>query len=112
VNVAPPAPVAVTPPPPSSGIVLRAKVGQYVKVQDPHGSVLLDHPLKTGESWPVPLKAGLTLTTPNAGGLEVLVNGIAIPPFGPVGALRQDVPLDPVFARAAKANSTGGHAAR
>jgi hypothetical protein len=40
------------------------------------------------------------------------VNGIAIPPFGPVGTLRQDIPLDPVFARAAKANSTGGRPAR
>ncbi len=112
VNVAPPAPVPAAPPPPSSGVVLRAKVGQFVKVQDPRGSVLLDHPLKTGETWAVPLKAGLTLTTPNAGGLEVLVNGIAIPAFGPVGALRQDVPLDPVMARAAKANSTGGRPAR
>ena len=112
VNVAPPAPAPVTPPPASSGVVLRAKLGQFVKVQDPNGSVLLDHPLKTGETWPVPLKPGLILTTPNAGGLEVLVNGTPIPALGPVGALRQDVPLDPVLARAAKANSTGNRAAR
>ena len=112
VNVAPPAPVPVVPPPASSGVVLRAKAGQFVKVQDPNGSVLLDHPLKTGETWAVPLKPGLTLTTPNAGGLEVLVNGTPIPAFGPVGTLRQGVPLDPVLARAAKANSTGSRAAR
>ncbi len=112
VNVAPPAPAPVVPPPVSSGVVLRAKIGQFVKVQDPRGTVLLDHPLKTGESWPVPAQPGLTLTTTNAGGLEVLVNGAAMPSFGPVGALRQDVPLDPMMARAAKANSTGNHAAR
>ncbi len=112
VNVAPPAPAPDVPPPPSSGVVLRAKIGQFVKVQDPQGTVLLDHPLKTGESWPVPLQAGLTLTTTNAGGLEVLVNGTAIPAFGPVGTLRRDVPLDPVLARAAKPNSTGKRPAR
>ncbi len=112
VNVAPPAPVPAVPPPPSSGVVLRAKVGQFVKVQDPRGTVLLDHPLKTGETWPVPLQPGLTLTTTNAGGLEVLVNGTAIPPLGPVGALRHDVSLDPAMARAAKANSTGNRPAR
>ena len=112
VNIAPPAPVAVAPPPPSSGVVLRAKVGQFVKVQDPRGTVLLDHPLKTGESWPVPLQPGLMLTTTNAGGLEVLVNGSALPPLGPVGVLKQDVALDPMLARAAKANSTGARRAR
>ena len=112
VNVARPAPAPVVPPPVSSGVVLRAKIGEFVKVQDPHGSVLLDHPLKTGESWPVPQQQGLMLTTTNAGGLEVLVNGTAIPSFGPVGTLRQDIPLDPVLARAAKANSTGGRPAR
>ncbi|WP_158742554.1 helix-turn-helix domain-containing protein [Acidisphaera sp. L21] len=112
VNVAPPAPAPVAAPLPSSGVVLRAKIGQYVKVQDPMGTVLLDHPLKTGESWPVPLTKGLRVTTPNAGGLEVLVNGTPIPPFGPVGSMRQSVPLDPVLARAAKANSTGTRPAR
>lgn len=112
VNVAPPAPAPVAPPPPSSGVVLRAKIGQFVKVQDPRGTVLLDHPLKGGETWAVPLQPGLTLTTTNAGGLEVLVNGIAIPPLGSVGTLRQDVSLDPMMARAAKANSTAVHPAR
>lgn len=112
VNVAPPAPAPVVPPAASSGVVLRARIGQFVKVQDPRGTVLLDHPLKTGESWPVPLQPGLTLTTTNAGGLEVLVNGAAMPPFGPVGTLRQDVPLDPIVARAAKPNSTGNRPAR
>lgn len=111
VNIAPPAPAPVAPPSVSSGVVLRAKVGQFVKVQDPRGTVLLDHPLKTGEVWPVPLRSGLTLTTTNAGNLEVLVNGVAIPSFGPVGVLRQDVPLDPVLARA-KSTSTGTRPAR
>ena len=112
VNVAPPAPSPSVTPPVSSGVVLRAKSGQFVKVQDPRGTVLLDHPLKTGESWPVPLQPGLTLTTTNAGGLDVLVNGTVIPPLGPVGTLRQDVPLDPILARAAKPNSTGARPAR
>lgn len=112
VNVAPPAPAPVVPPPPSSGVVLHAKVGQFVKVQDPRGVVLLDHPLKTGENWPVPLRPGLTLTTTNAGSLEVLVNGIPMAPLGGVGTLKQDIPLDPMLARAAKANSTGTRPAR
>ena len=38
---------------------------------------------------------GLTLLAGNAGGLEVFVDGVAIPRLGPVGAVRRDVPLEP-----------------
>ena len=34
------------------------------------------------------------LTTGNAGGIELLVDGVAVPPLGGAGAVRRDVPLD------------------
>ena len=50
--------------------------------------------LRRGESYDVPARPGLTLLTGNAGGLEITVDGKAIPALGPVGAVRRHVALD------------------
>jgi cytoskeleton protein RodZ len=43
---------------------------------------------------PVPDQPGLTLFTGNAGGVEILLDGRALPALGPVGAVRRNIPLD------------------
>jgi cytoskeleton protein RodZ len=43
----------------------------------------------------VPDRPGLTLLTGNAGALEVLVDGEAVPAIGPKGQVRRDIALDP-----------------
>ena len=103
VHVAPPpAPVAIAPPAPvpatpaiSTRLVLRAKSGGWVQVRERQGQVLLNRVLRTGETWPVPMKPQLLLTTSNAGAMELLVDGVAAPSLGAVGVMRRDVPLDP-----------------
>jgi cytoskeleton protein RodZ len=50
--------------------------------------------LGQGSSYVVPPQKGLRLTTGNAGGLEILVDGVSVPPLGPFGAVRRDVALD------------------
>ena len=50
--------------------------------------------MRSGESWPAPRGAKLLLTTGNAGGTEVVVDGVPGPALGASGALRRDVPLD------------------
>lgn len=98
-------------------IVLRAKSDAWVQVRDKTGQVLLSRVLRAGESWPVPPKPTLLLTTGNAGGTELVVDGVVARPIGTPGAVRRDVPLDPDLIKEGKlpaqaASATPGSASR
>ena len=77
-----------------SRIVLRAKSDSWIQVRDRSGQVLLNRVLRNGETWPVPAKPSLLLTTGNAGGTELLVDGTPSASLGGDGAVRRDLPLD------------------
>ena len=66
-----------------------------MQVRDRQGNLLLTRVLRVGDSYMVPNQADLTLLTGNAGGLEISVDGSALPALGPVGAVRRNIPLDP-----------------
>jgi cytoskeleton protein RodZ len=87
---APAAPAAVD----ASRIILRAKADAWMQVRDKAGQVILNRVLRAGETWPVPAKGGLLLTTGNAGGTEVLLDGTQTIGLGGEGAVRRDLPLD------------------
>lgn len=78
-----------------SRVMLRARLESWVQVTDADGSPLLTRILQAGDRYLVPNRPGLTLTTGNAGGLEILVDGRPMPPLGPVGVVRRGVTLDP-----------------
>ncbi len=78
-----------------SRILLRATADAWVQVRDRAGPVLLNRTLHPGETWEVPAKPNLLLTTGNAGGTDLVVDGVTIPSLGGSGAVRRDVPLDP-----------------
>jgi cytoskeleton protein RodZ len=101
---APPAPApsigsaqAATLPPGAndSRIVLHATADAWLLLKDRSGSVLLNRVLKAGESWSVPPRSDLLLTTGNAGGTQILVDGVPTPSIGGSGVVRRDMPLDP-----------------
>jgi Flp pilus assembly protein TadD len=102
-------PVAKPPVPPSAGgtpvegsIVLRATADFWVRVSERHGRALLNRLMHAGDSWSVPPDAQptqLLLTTGNAGGIDIMVDGQPVPSLGRNGAVRHEVPLDPVFFR-------------
>jgi len=93
--LAPPLPAAADPAKSdASRIVLRAKSDAWIQVRDRSGQILLNRVLRNGETWPVPAKPSLLLTTGNAGGTEVLVDGTATASLGGDGAVRRDLPLD------------------
>jgi cytoskeleton protein RodZ len=91
----PPSPLpSADPPVAAAGTVLRATADAWIQVRDGSGHVLLNRVLRAGETWPVPAgHGGLLLTTGNAGGTELVVDGVASAPLGGDGAVRRDLPL-------------------
>jgi len=89
-----PAPVAA-PAADASRIVLRATADAWLLVKERGGAVLLNRVLKPGETWAVPRQDNLLLTMGNAGGTDILVDGVLAPALGASGAVRRDLPLDP-----------------
>lgn len=98
---APPAPLALpavaAPPanPDDPRIVIRAKGDAWIQVRDKAGPIVLNRTMHAGDTWPVPNKANLVLTTGNAGGTELLVDGTLALPIGAAGSVKRDIPLDP-----------------
>ncbi len=80
--------------PEGTRIVLRARAESWIQVRDRQGQVLLNRVLRAGEVWPVPPRLALLMTTGNAGGTEILVDGAATPTLGADGAVRRDLALD------------------
>jgi cytoskeleton protein RodZ len=76
-------------------IVLQATADAWLQVRERNGGVLLNKVLHNGETWPVPMRPNLVLTTGNAGGTELVVDGVATQVLGGSGAVRRDLPLDP-----------------
>jgi cytoskeleton protein RodZ len=92
---------AVEPPPAANEpsdqprIVLRVSADAWVQVRDRAGPVLLTRIMHPGETWDVPPKPNLLLTTGNAGGTDLVVDGQTSPSLGGSGVVRRDLPLDP-----------------
>lgn len=87
----------------SARIILRAQENTWVQVRDADESVVITQMLESGDRYMVPNRDGLRLMTGNAGGLEILVDGEAVPAIGIRGESRRDVRLDPGRLRAGSA---------
>ncbi len=93
----PPAPSPPAPSPPTADaprVLIRLTSDAWVQVRERQGQVLLSRVMRGGETWPVPRGAKLLMTTGNAGGTELVMDGVAGPSLGPAGAVRRDVPVD------------------
>lgn len=89
-----PAPEPEVPPAPvPPAVMLRAVEDSWIQIRNGEDLVLTRR-LGAGQSYAVPTgMAALTLTTGNAGGLEILLHGEALPSLGKSGAVRRDIPL-------------------
>ncbi|MGI4810090.1 MAG: helix-turn-helix domain-containing protein [Janthinobacterium lividum] len=79
----------------ASRVMLKFKANSYVQVREKQGSVLLNRVMRAGESWPVPKQPNLVMTTGNAGGTDIVVDGVAAAPLGASGVVRRDISLEP-----------------
>jgi len=87
-----------------SRIVIRARADTWVQVRDKAGQTLLNRVLRPGETYSVPPKQQLSFTTGNAGGVDLIVDGVAAPSLGGNGVVRRDLPLDPDAIRSGRAS--------
>jgi cytoskeleton protein RodZ len=76
-------------------IVIHATADSWIQVRDADQSPLFSRVLKAGDTYRVPDRAGLSLRTGNAGGLEIKVDGRPVPSIGKSGVLRHEVALEP-----------------
>ena len=76
-------------------VVLRAIADSWIQVRDADRSPLFTRVLKTGETYRVPERPGISMRIGNAGGIEITVDGKTVPSLGPMGAVRREVALDP-----------------
>jgi cytoskeleton protein RodZ len=76
-------------------VILRARERAWIQVSSPAGDYTFTRTLEPGEVLLVPNRADLELWTGNAGGLEVVVDGTAVPALAGGGAVRRHVSLDP-----------------
>lgn len=95
-------PPGARPPGDAAGrMILRAKAETWVQVRDGQGGpILVNRVLRPGDTWAVPAREGLMLSTGNAMGLEVLVDGQPAPGLTGNQSVRRDVLFDPERMRA------------
>ncbi len=90
-----PASAPAAPEPPGTRIVVKATADAWVTVKPKGGAAVFNKLMHAGDTWPVPAdKPSLLLTTGNAGGTEIDVDGTPIPGIGGSGMVRRDLPLD------------------
>lgn len=75
-------------------IVVRARLESWIQVANEKKEVVFSRVLRVGETYTVPDEKGLMLTTGNAGGIDILLNGKKLKSLGTVGLVKRDIPLD------------------
>ena len=77
-------------------VVINVAEESWVEIRDGNGDVLVSRVLKIGDQYYVPEdREGLTMTTGNIAGLQILVDGKVLNIQAQDGEVKRDVPLDP-----------------
>jgi cytoskeleton protein RodZ len=89
-TAAQPAPV-----PPAAKVVIRANRDSWIEIRDKDDNVILQRVLRQGESFNVPDQKGLLMTTGNAGGIVIELEGKPLQSLGSLGVVKRGIKLDP-----------------
>lgn len=77
-------------------VVVRAVSDEsWIQVRESDGQLVVSRLLHRGDSYTVPDRAGLTLTTGNAGTLQLTLDGKILPALGAAKEVKRNVSLDP-----------------
>ncbi|MEH6632597.1 MAG: RodZ domain-containing protein [Halopseudomonas aestusnigri] len=94
----------ITPPPPpepevfgdegvASAISIFAEQDAWIHIVDVSGEAIFSRVLRAGSVYNVPKREGLLMTTGNAGGIILKVNGKDLPRIGPIGDVKRNIVL-------------------
>lgn len=78
----------------SSRLVIRAERDAWILIQSSEGEQIFSRMLKPGDSYHVPNRQGLLLTTGNAGGIVLNLGGLDLPRLGSPNQIARAVNLD------------------
>jgi len=76
------------------GVILSIKDNSWVEIRNADGKRLVSRVLKAGDQYFVPDEPGLTMSIGNAGGVELIIDGKTLAPFGAKGAVVRNVTLN------------------
>ena len=76
-------------------VILRARGDTRIVVRGPGGMIYINHLLKSGDVYQLPNIVGLTLTTTNAGAVEIDLDGLSMGVAGHDLQTMGDLSLDP-----------------
>lgn len=76
-------------------VVLKAKGDTHITVRGGNGTIYINRNLKAGDTYQLPNATGLTLSTTNAGAVEMDLDGQAIGVAGGIDQSAEAIPLDP-----------------
>jgi cytoskeleton protein RodZ len=82
-------------PPAGTRILVEALQSSWVEVADADGNILYTNILRVGQALPIPNKPGVTLTTGNASGIQLVIDGKKMGPLGRTGEVKRAITLDP-----------------
>lgn len=79
----------------SNRIQLEITDASWIEIKNASGAAVLRQVLKPGDIYLVPNEAGMTMSTGNAGGILVRVDGKEAPSLGIAGQIRRKIELNP-----------------
>jgi cytoskeleton protein RodZ len=74
---------------------LRVHRPTHVAVQGARNRTFIDRPLAPGDTYRVPNMVGLRLTAPDAGAVELILDGVSVGFAGRDGATARNLSLNP-----------------
>jgi cytoskeleton protein RodZ len=76
-------------------VVLRVRAATRLLVQGSNGTTYINRTLNPGDSYMVPDQVGVTMTTADAGAIEVDLDGVSMGAAGRKGQIAETISLDP-----------------
>jgi cytoskeleton protein RodZ len=90
----PPAEEAVVQSAVQKGVILNITANSWVEIKDQTGNAVVSRVLKAGEQYYVPDRPDLSMSLGNAGGVAIVIDGVALLPLGNAGEVKRNIPLD------------------
>jgi len=79
---------------PRKKLTLKAKEPSWVEIRDEADRIIFMKVMKSGEEYVVPDKPGITISTGNAGGLDIFLGETKLSPLGAHGDVKRGIRLE------------------